>query len=106
MRNCTALIICGLLLSAGMAAAQEKFPSRPIRILVGFGPGSGTDILAREVAVKMADHWGQGVVVDTRPGAGAVIASEMLARATADGRSAPAGGGLDSWPAADGLRGW
>jgi tripartite-type tricarboxylate transporter receptor subunit TctC len=87
MRNCTSLVICGLLLSAGMASAQEKFPSRPLRILVGFGPGSGTDILAREVAVKMADHWGEGAVVDNRPGAAAVIASELLARSTPDGHT-------------------
>jgi tripartite-type tricarboxylate transporter receptor subunit TctC len=87
MRNAATLAICGLLLAAGTASAQEKFPSRPLRILVGFGPGSGTDVLAREVAVKMADHWGQGVVVDNRPGAGAVIASEMLSRATPDGHT-------------------
>jgi tripartite-type tricarboxylate transporter receptor subunit TctC len=74
-------------LAAGAAVAQEKFPSRPLRIVVGFGAGSATDILSREVAVKMADRWNQGVVVDNRPGAGAVIASEMLARASADGHT-------------------
>ncbi len=87
MRNFVTFVVCGLLMAVGAAPAQEKFPSRPLRILVGFGPGSGTDILAREVAVKMADHWNQGVVVDNRPGAGAVIASEMLARATDDGHT-------------------
>jgi tripartite-type tricarboxylate transporter receptor subunit TctC len=87
MRNCIAFFIFGLLFAAGVATAQEKFPARPLRILVGFGPGSGTDILAREVAVKMADHWGQGVVVDNRPGAAAVIASELLTRATPDGHT-------------------
>ena len=87
MSTSAKLILFAMLLGAGIAAAQEQFPSRPLRILVGFGPGSGTDILAREVAVKMADHWGQGVVVDNRPGAGAVIASEMLARATPDGHT-------------------
>ena len=87
MRTRTVHALCGLLLTAGTAAAQDKFPSHPLRILVGFGPGSGTDILAREIAVKMSDHWGQGVVVDNRPGAGAVIASEMLARATPDGHT-------------------
>jgi tripartite-type tricarboxylate transporter receptor subunit TctC len=76
-----------MLLITGITAAQEKFPSRPLRILVGFGPGSGTDILAREIAVKMSDQWGQGVVVDNRPGAGAVIASEMLTRASPDGHT-------------------
>lgn len=87
MRNRSAVLACGLLIIAGAAPAQDKFPSRPLRILVGFGPGSGTDVLAREVALKMADHWGQGVVVDNRPGAAAVIASELLTRATPDGHT-------------------
>jgi tripartite-type tricarboxylate transporter receptor subunit TctC len=87
MRNWTCLAACGLMLIPVAATAQEKFPARPLRILVGFGPGSGTDILAREVALKMTDHWGQGVVVDNRPGAAAVIASEMLTRATPDGHT-------------------
>ena len=87
MRTRASLMIVAMLLITGITAAQEKFPSRPLRILVGFGPGSGTDILAREIAVKMSDQWGQGVVVDNRPGAGAVIASEMLTRASPDGHT-------------------
>ena len=87
MRTGLTYTTCALVLAAGAAAAQEKFPSRPLRIVVGFGAGSATDILSREVAVKMADRWNQGVVVDNRPGAGAVIASEMLARASADGHT-------------------
>ena len=87
MRAVLTYTTCALVLAAGAAAAQEKFPSRPLRIVVGFGAGSATDILSREVAVKMADRWNQGVVVDNRPGAGAVIASEMLARASADGHT-------------------
>jgi len=87
MRTVLTYTTCALVLAAGAAVAQEKFPSRPLRIVVGFGAGSATDILSREVAVKMADRWNQGVVVDNRPGAGAVIASEMLARASADGHT-------------------
>lgn len=87
MRTVLTYTTCALALAAGAATAQEKFPSRPLRIVVGFGAGSATDILSREVAVKMADRWNQGVVVDNRPGAGAVIASEMLARASADGHT-------------------
>ena len=87
MRTVLTYTTCALVLAAGAAAAQEKFPSRPLRIVVGFGAGSATDILSREIAVKMADRWNQGVVVDNRPGAGAVIASEMLARASADGHT-------------------
>ena len=81
------LLLSFVLLAAAAAHAQDRFPTRPLRILVGFGPGSGTDILAREVAQKMAEHWGQGVVVDNRPGAAAVIASDLLARASPDGHT-------------------
>ena len=65
--------------------SQDKYPSKSIRILVGFAPGSGTDVLARTVAQKMADSWGQSVVVDNRAGASGVIATELLARSSADG---------------------
>ena len=74
-----------LLLAAVSVQAQEKFPNKPIRILVGFTAGSVTDLLARTVGQKMSENWGQQVVVDNRPGAGGVIASEILKRATPDG---------------------
>ena len=75
------------LLLAGAVQAQDKFPGRPVRLLVGFAPGSGTDFLARAVGQKLADHWGQQVVVDNRPGANGAIAAEILARARPDGQT-------------------
>lgn len=79
------VVIAVVLLAAGATHAQGEFPTKSIRILVGFGPGSGTDVLAREVAQRMSDNWGQGVVVDNRPGAGGVIASGVLAPSSPDG---------------------
>ncbi len=70
--------------STGPLAAQD-YPARPIRIIVQFTPGTSTDILARIVAQKMSEDWGQQVIVDNRPGAGAVIGTEMGAKATPDG---------------------
>ncbi len=70
--------------ATGILAAQD-YPARPIRIIVQFTPGTSTDILARVVAQKMSEDWGQQVIVDNRPGAGAVIGTEMGAKATADG---------------------
>jgi tripartite-type tricarboxylate transporter receptor subunit TctC len=67
------------------AAAASEFPARPIRIIVQFTPGTSTDILARLVAAKMSDHWNQQVIVDNRPGAGAVVGTEMGAKAAPDG---------------------
>jgi len=66
-------------------AAEPAFPSRPIRMLVGFSPGGGTDVAARIIGRKLAESWGQQVVVDNRAGAGGLVAFEIVARANPDG---------------------
>ena len=84
----TTRVVAGvLLLAAGPVCAQEKFPQRPIRMLVPFSPGSQTDILARWVGEKMGESWGQQVVVDNRPSAGGTIASEYVLSANPDGHT-------------------
>ena len=76
-----------LVLGAVQAHAQQpqNFPVRPIRMLVPFAPGGTTDIMARVVASQMSNAWGQTAIVDNRPGANGIIASEMTAKASADG---------------------
>ena len=74
-----------LALSNGDAAAQQNYPTKPIRIIVPSSPGGGTDILARQMAPKLTERWGQQVVVDNRPGAGMMIGIELAARAAPDG---------------------
>ena len=59
--------ICG---SAVCGAAEPAYPSKPVRLLVGFSPGGGTDVAARIIARKLSEMWGQQVVVDNRAGAG------------------------------------
>jgi tripartite-type tricarboxylate transporter receptor subunit TctC len=76
-----------LLMTMAPAIAQEKFPSKPIRMLVPFSAGSATDFFARAIGQKMAENWGQQVVVDNRPSAGGVIASELLLGSTPDGHT-------------------
>ncbi len=71
-------------LSTGGAAAQA-YPTKPIRFLVGFPPGGGTDIMARTVALKLTESVGQQVIVDNRPGANANLAASIASRASADG---------------------
>src|ERR1700693_2895107 len=86
MRKLGRLVVMGCaLLVAGAAWAQEIFPAKPIRILVGLAPGSGSDVLGRLIAQKMSENWGQGVVVENRPGAGGILASEVVARSSPDG---------------------
>ena len=71
-------------IAAAPAIAQD-YPSKPIRIIVPFGPGGTTDILARVVGERLGERWGQQVVIDNRPGAGGNIAVELAARAAPDG---------------------
>lgn len=72
---------------ASRALAQEGFPSRPLRLIVGFTPGGATDISARAIAPKMGEALGQPVIVENRPGAGSNIATEVVARSPADGHT-------------------
>ena len=89
MHHRGACVVAGVVavLAATMAIAQTRntYPSKPIRVLVGFAPGGGSDILSRAVGQKLAERWGQPVVTDNRAGAGGTIALELAARAAPDG---------------------
>ncbi|MES3000874.1 MAG: tripartite tricarboxylate transporter substrate binding protein [Pseudomonadota bacterium] len=79
--------ICFLALTAGTTsqAAAQAFPTRPIRLLVAYAPGGGTDILARTIAQAMAEDLGQPVVVENKPGANSQIATETVVKSPPDG---------------------
>jgi len=69
----------------GIASAQSPFPSRPVHIFVPYSPGGGVDILARTLGDVVSRQWGQSVVVENRPGAGGVVASQALVTSAPDG---------------------
>lgn len=86
MHSGKSLVVAGLvLISSNTAIAAEPYPVRPIRMIVGFAPGGGTDLTARPVAQKLSELLGQQVIVENRPGAAGNIATEQVARAAPDG---------------------
>jgi tripartite-type tricarboxylate transporter receptor subunit TctC len=81
MRRAAAALM--VFLAASVCA--QTYPARPVRIIVPFSPGGVTDIVARIHAAKLAETWGQAVVVENRPGAGGSLGAAIVARAPADG---------------------
>lgn len=79
------LLLSALLAIASSAAIAQAFPSKPIRIIVPFTPGSATDTMARPIADKLSGALGQQVLVENRPGAGGTIGIAALAKSPADG---------------------
>ena len=77
-------LIWGICLLSGTSMAQN-YPAKPIRFIVPNAAGGGADILARSIAQKLNERWGQPVIVDNRPGAGGVLGTEIAAKAAPDG---------------------
>jgi len=75
------------LLAAATSALAQTFPAKPVRIVVAFPPGGGTDIVARLLAPKLTEAWAQQVIVDNRAGASGVIGTEFAARSAPDGHT-------------------
>ncbi len=79
---CSAWLVCAL---TAPAQAQQPYPAKPIKVTVPFSAGSATDVVARMVGNKLAEAWGQQVVIDNKPGASGIIAATAAAKSPADG---------------------
>lgn len=82
------VLCCALLCAlASATVTAQNFPSHPVRIIVAFPPGGGTDIVARLIGPRLTDQWNQQVIVENRAGASGVIGTEAAARAAPDGHT-------------------
>ena len=77
-------LVAGLLLAPALTLAQQ-WPARPVRYIVPFPPGGGSDVVARAIAIKLSEAWHQQVVVDNRPGAATLLGTDLAAKAPPDG---------------------
>ena len=92
---------CGALFLVPHWSAAQVYPSKPVRIIVPFSPGSGSDVFARTLAPKFTEAWGQQVVVENREGAGGVIGAQLVAKSAPDGHTLLVG--ATSWAVAPSL---
>jgi tripartite-type tricarboxylate transporter receptor subunit TctC len=81
-----AAVLC-ILVGAGTALAQGQYPNRPIKILIPYGPGGLTDVVARHYAERLRPLLGQNIIVENKPGASGIIAIEQMARSAPDGHT-------------------
>ena len=72
---------CGM----GGAQAQDSYPSKPIRLIVPYPAGGGTDTIARLIGTQLGQRWGQAVVVENKPGASGILGNDTVAKAPGDG---------------------
>jgi tripartite-type tricarboxylate transporter receptor subunit TctC len=78
-------LLAVLLVACSGHASAQTYPTKPVRLIISFTPGSSTDIIGRAVAAKLQDMWGQPVVAENRPGAGGTVGSEFVLRSEPDG---------------------
>ena len=79
------LVVTLIVLLTACAASAQSYPTKPIRLVVGFAPGGAADIISRAMSDPLTRALGQGIIVDNKPGAGSSLAAEFVAKAAPDG---------------------
>jgi tripartite-type tricarboxylate transporter receptor subunit TctC len=79
------VFLLALLLLPATAALAQPYPTKPIRLVVGYSPGGGNDLIARIVGARLQDKLGQPVLIDNKPGAQSIVAAELVAKSAPDG---------------------
>ena len=85
MKHITAWLAVLIAMATAGAAGAQPYPAKPVRIVVGFAPGGGSDFIARVVANKLTERFGSQVIVENRPGAGSTLGAEYVVKSPADG---------------------
>ena len=85
LKSVFAAVACVMLFGLATSGLAQSSPAKPVRLIVPYAPGGGTDIVARIVGQKLGDAWGRPVVIDNRPGAGSTVGTALAVRAPADG---------------------
>jgi tripartite-type tricarboxylate transporter receptor subunit TctC len=78
-------LLAAVFLAAPILAWAQAWPARPVRIVVAYPPGGGIDVMARQIAERLSQAWGQPVVVENKPGANTIVATDAVAKSAADG---------------------
>ena len=91
VKHTGALAIIVTALAAASPSAAQQFPTRPVRMVVGFAPGGSADVLSRIVGQKLSESLGQQVIIENRPAAGGTVATDIVAKAQPDGHTILAG---------------
>src|SRR5690242_15667223 len=87
MHRHIAVALAATIAAGAVHAAEQTFPTKPVRLIVPFPAGGGVDIVARSLAPNLTERWGQQVVVDNRAGAGTTLGADLAAHAAPDGHN-------------------
>lgn len=85
LRQASAALLCLAAISGWQHAAAKDWPAQPVRVVLPYPPGGASDVTARLLSAKLSQAWGESVVIENRPGANGIIASELVAKSAADG---------------------